>query len=193
MVQNKKVLFILFVFFVFGMGNLFAGDIPKKEKKLTPQGLYLTAKEAYQMVKEQDQILFIDVRTRPELEFVGWTNLVNANIPFQIKDFSAWNTKKTIFQSTTNSDFLRSLKKLLEQNNLGKNSKIILICRSGCRSAVAARKLYTSGYKNIYSVVDGFEGDKDASGRRSVNGWKNAGLPWSYKLKKEKMYGLISL
>jgi hypothetical protein len=25
-------------------------------------------------------------------------------------------------------------------------------------------------------------------GRRSVDGWKNAGLPWIYKLDREKMY-----
>ena len=28
-------------------------------------------------------------------------------------------------------------------------------------------------------LVDGFEGDVDADGRRTVNGWKNAGLPWT--------------
>ena len=25
-------------------------------------------------------------------------------------------------------------------------------------------------------------------GRRGVNGWKNAGLPWSYVLERERMY-----
>jgi hypothetical protein len=41
-------------------------------------------------------------------------------------------------------------------------------------------------------VVDGFEGDmaKDGpkAGQRVLNGWKNAGLPWSYQLDKSKMY-----
>jgi hypothetical protein len=37
-------------------------------------------------------------------------------------------------------------------------------------------------------VVDGFEGDMSKDGRRAVNGWKNAGLPWSYQLAREKMY-----
>jgi len=44
----------------------------------------------------------------------------------------------------------------------------------------------------VYSVVDGVEGDlaKDGpkAGQRVVNGWKNAGLPWSYTLEKKKMY-----
>jgi len=42
----------------------------------------------------------------------------------------------------------------------------------------------------VYTVVDGFEGDvaKEGpnAGKRVVNGWKNAGLPWSYRLEKEK-------
>jgi hypothetical protein len=29
-------------------------------------------------------------------------------------------------------------------------------------------------------VLEGFEGDKDANGRRnSIGGWRKAGLPWS--------------
>jgi hypothetical protein len=40
--------------------------------------------------------------------------------------------------------------------------------------------------------VDGYEGDKAKSGpnkgQRVVNGWKNNGLPWSYKLLATKMY-----
>lgn len=48
--------------------------------------------------------------------------------------------------------------------------------------------LRRSRYTKVYSVVDGFEGDLSAEGRRDVNGWRKAGLPWSYKLDKAKMY-----
>jgi len=48
------------------------------------------------------------------------------------------------------------------------------------------------GYTKVYTVVDGFEGDLaktgPQAGQRVVNGWKNAGLPWSYKLDKSKLY-----
>jgi hypothetical protein len=44
----------------------------------------------------------------------------------------------------------------------------------------------------VYTVIDGFEGDvgKDGpqAGQRVVNGWKNDGLPWTYKLDKDKLY-----
>jgi len=75
---------------------------------------------------------------------------------------------------------------------LGKDTTIILMCRSGDRSAKAQDLLIQSGYTKVYGVVEGFEGDmaKDGpnTGRRAVNGWKNAGLPWTYKLDKAKMY-----
>jgi rhodanese-related sulfurtransferase len=50
--------------------------------------------------------------------------------------------------------------------------------------------LSEAGFAQVYTVVDGFEGDvaKEGpnAGKRVVNGWKNAGLPWSYRLEKEK-------
>ena len=40
--------------------------------------------------------------------------------------------------------------------------------------------------------VEGFEGEKVKSGnnegKRRLNGWKNANLPWSYTLDRNKMY-----
>jgi rhodanese-related sulfurtransferase len=65
------------------------------------------------------------------------------------------------------------------------------MCRSGDRSARAADDLTTAGFTQVYSVVDGFEGDlaKDGpnAGRRAVNGWKNKALPWGYTLDKAKL------
>jgi len=64
------------------------------------------------------------------------------------------------------------------------------MCRSGYRSADAANLLAKAGYKNVFNLVDGFEGDKAESGKgqRVVNGWKNSDLPWSDELDKAKMY-----
>jgi hypothetical protein len=67
------------------------------------------------------------------------------------------------------------------------------MCRSGgTRGAPDANLLFEKGFKKVYVVTDGFEGsslkDGDKKGWRLKNGWKNSGLPWSYKLNKEKMY-----
>lgn len=65
---------------------------------------------------------------------------------------------------------------------------VVLICRSGDRSSRGANRLADDGYTQVWSVVDGFEGDMGKDGRRSINGWKNAGLPWSYKLDRDRIY-----
>lgn len=57
---------------------------------------------------------------------------------------------------------------------------IVVICRSGNRSAAAANAMASTGFKIADSVTDGFEGDrvKDPSGsfygKRFENGWRQA-------------------
>lgn len=67
------------------------------------------------------------------------------------------------------------------------------MCRSGgTRGAPSAKMLEGKEYKNVYVVTDGFEGGKIKQGEkkswRLKNGWKNSGLPWSYKLNKDKLF-----
>ncbi|OOZ35667.1 rhodanese-like domain-containing protein [Solemya velesiana gill symbiont] len=87
--------------------------------------------------------------------------------------------------------FFESFEKALDQKGLGKDNKIILMCRSGSRSAKAARVLHIAGYEYVYSVIVGFEGDKEKigpnKGQRIVNGWKSSNLPWSYTLPSKKL------
>jgi rhodanese-related sulfurtransferase len=121
--------------------------------------------------------------------------MVDANIPFEIPNgWNSWSDKKQTFKLEQNANFLASLEKLVQASGGNKESTIILMCRSGSRSAKATNLLTENGYSNVYTVTDGYEGDKaksgDQKGQRVVNGWKNNGLPWSYKLDKTKMYGL---
>lgn len=53
------------------------------------------------------------------------------------------------------------------------------MCRSGERSARVVDALAEAGYLLAVNVIDGFEGELGSDGKRSVNGWKNAGLPWT--------------
>ena len=63
---------------------------------------------------------------------------------------------------------------------------------SGKRSAKAVNELAKNGYTKVYSVVDGYEGDKvkkgENKGKRMKNGWKNSGLPWTYSMDRDLMY-----
>lgn len=65
------------------------------------------------------------------------------------------------------------------------------MCRSGDRSARAVNLLKDAGFTTVYSVIDGFEGDMAPQGRRTVNGWKNPGLPWTCKLEKAKVFASL--
>lgn len=192
----KSFLSMLTVATMLMSGVTVAGEIDPAAvaaKKQTPQKLYLTAKETREFIsKENGKVLFLDVRTQPEVEFVGVAEGVDANIPYVMNELNEWDDKKNVFKKQANSNFLVELKKRLSAKSLDQNAKIILLCRSGDRAANAAALLDKAGYKNVYSVVDGFEGDLAGEGpnkgKRAVNGWKNAGLPWSYELSKDKMY-----
>ena len=57
---------------------------------------------------------------------------------------------------------------------------IVVICRSGARSAAGASALTAAGFTEVYNVDDGFEGDPDADSHRT-GGWRGAGLPWKHQ------------
>lgn len=177
----------------FGASVAMAAPAPHKKKKQIMSGQYLTAVEAAAFVqKHKKDTLFVDVRTPAEIEYVGYSYLMDNNIPVHFKNFHKWSEKKHRYSDTPkNKNFVQDVKKALHAKGLNKDSKIVLMCRSGSRSAYAANKLYKAGYKNVYTVVDGFEGGKDKKHhQRSVNGWKNTAPAntWGYKNDKTKMY-----
>jgi rhodanese-related sulfurtransferase len=185
--MTKKLMSLLMVFGLMSafVTGLYAGDAPTNKKKLTPQGKYLTPQEAYDMMqKEGDKVLFVDVRTPEELYFVGYPTVVDKNVPLAYVDYSKFKKNKkgkvVKFASKMNDKFVPEVEAALKEKGLDKNAPIILMCRSGHRAAKAAKILDKAGYKNVYNLDQGFEGDKDKQKHRTVNGWKNAGLPYTY-------------
>lgn len=136
------------------------------------------------------KVLFLDVRTRAEAMFVGMPTTVDALVPFvEVQELmSDWDTQRAAYKLEPMQDFVPEVSRRLQAKQLTKADTVVLMCRSGDRSGRAATRLAEDGYTKVYSVVDGFEGDLSAEGRRDVNGWRKAGLPWSYKLDKAKMY-----
>jgi len=56
--------------------------------------------------------------------------------------------------------------------------KVVLLCRSGVRSIAAAKRATELGLE-AYNILEGFEGNPDASAHRgSIGGWRLRGLPW---------------
>lgn len=166
----------------------FAQDLPKiKQTKL---GKYATAAQAADMLKaERARILFIDVRTRAEVQFVGYPSDIDGVVPFvEMSQFADWDDANSRYKLEPNASFSDGVTRLLRAKGLAKTDTVILICRSGDRSSRGADLLAEAGYTNVFTVTDGVEGDLSSEGRRTVNGWKNAGLPWTYKMDKAKTY-----
>ena len=76
---------------------------------------------------------------------------------------------------TRNPRFVREL----EAKVGGKEAVVLLLCRSGKRSALAAEAAAKAGFTQVYNVLEGFEGEIDAQQHRGVaDGWRFRGLPW---------------
>ena len=167
-----------------------AKDLP--EEKRTRLDLYVTAPEAAALKSRlADKALFVDIRTKAEVMFTGSPTMVDAMVPYvDFPDIGlTFDDKRGAYKLEPNNDFASELARRLAEKGLTKNDVVILMCRSGDRSSRAInQQLADARYTKVYSVVDGFEGDMSKDGRRSVNGWKNAGLPWTYKMDRNKAY-----
>jgi rhodanese-related sulfurtransferase len=191
MTVSRKVIFLM-VALAFSVTLVSAAwaDAPEPavKKKQTTLKKYITADEAYKNWKAKPkEIVILDVRTPQEYDFVGHPVMAH-NVPFELWA-GKWYPDKKKFALKKNPDFVAQVKKKWKPD-----ATLYIMCRSGSRSAAAVNALAKEGYKNAYSVVDGFEGDKvkdKASafhGKRMKNGWKNAGNPWTYSLDPTLVY-----
>jgi len=165
------------------------------EIKVTKLAMYLTPKQAYDMKNAAPKaVALFDVRTRAEAMYVGMASTVDALVPFveHQEIMSDWDERRTMYKLDPNQDFVPEFERRMAELGLDKDAPVILLCRSGDRSSKAADRLQAAGYTKVYSVPEGFEGDRASDGpkkgQRVINGWKNSDLPWSYRLEKSKMY-----
>lgn len=160
-------------------------NIPKE--KQTALGLYLTAKQAYeQWQATPEKVKVIDVRTPEEFLFVGHPTMA-WKIPVAVQIYE-WDADKGRFPMKPLPDFVSRVNEVAQPGDT-----IFVMCRSGGRSAIAANMLAQAGFTHVYNIIDGMEGDaiEDPGsvfvGQRLVNGWKNSGCPWTYKLTPDRM------
>jgi rhodanese-related sulfurtransferase len=108
------------------------------------------------------EVILVDVRTAEERKFVGHVP-ASVHVP--------WATGTAL---TRNPRFVREL-----EAKVGKHRPILLLCRSGKRSALALEAALKAGFSQIANISEGFEGDADEHSRRGLmNGWRFHGLPW---------------
>ena len=152
-------------------------DLPAE--KQTKLGLYVSAVDACQKWKAApESVKILDVRTPEEYIYVGHA-VAAVNIPLLFQAYR-WNDEKGFFDFDFNPMFLNHVKDWAEPSDT-----LMLICRSGGRSAMAVNLLADAGYTQAWNVIDGMEGDvvQEAgnlyAGKRMKNGWKNSGLEWT--------------
>lgn len=150
------------------------------EKKRTTLRLYVTAQHAYEAWRDHPEtVAILDVRTPEEYIFVGHAAMAR-NIPLLFIEYQ-WNAEEDEPVVRPDAEFISAVKK-----SYAPGDTLLVMCRSGGRSAHAVNALAKAGFANAYNVIDGFEGDKVAEegsayfGKRMKNGWRNSGSPWTY-------------
>ena len=104
----------------------------------------------------------VDVRSAEERKFVG-------HVPESLH--VPWATGTSL---TRNPRFVREL-----EAKVGKEARVLLLCRSGKRSALAAEAAAKAGFAQVFNVLEGFEGEIDAQQHRGgQDGWRFHQLPW---------------
>jgi len=121
----------------------------------------IAPQDAWRLFKAGEAVL-VDVRSGEERKFVGY-------VPDSVH--VAWATGTSL---NRNPRFAREL-----EAKTGKEAVVLLLCRSGKRSALAAEVATKAGLTKVFNVLEGFEGELDAEQQRgNQNGWRFHGLPW---------------
>lgn len=123
-------------------------------------------REAWRLI-ESGQAVLVDVRSAEELTFVG-------RVPGG--RHVAWASGTGL---TRNPRFVRELEAKVAEDG-GRDAVLLLLCRSGKRSVLAAQAATKAGFSHVFNVLEGFEGELDERGQRGhQDGWRHHGLPWA--------------
>lgn len=129
----------------------------------------VTARQAWDALREDPRAQVVDVRTDAEWAYVGLPDLGEAGKRPVLIPWQAFPSMQV------NPHFAEHLK----QAGFTPEHRIYFLCRSGARSLAAAQAAIQAGFPHAYNVADGFEGPPDEQGHRgTVAGWKAEGLPW---------------
>ena len=147
-----------------------------KQYEIAPATGYagdVTPKTAWQMLKEIPDAVLIDVRTTAEWAYVGGPDVHSIGKTTVMIEWQIFPAMQI------DPDFATRLKERIGPVH---DAPLLMLCRSGARSAAAARAMTAAGYGRCFNVANGFEGVLDAAGHRGgTSGWKADGLPWSQK------------
>ena len=121
-----------------------------------------TPTEAYDILQQQSDAIYLDVRTAPEFEAGHPTDARHVPVMF----FGGGG------QPRPNPDFVATVEALVPRT-----TKLLVGCQAGGRSQRACELLRDAGYTDVTNVRGGFGGARDQTGRLVTPGWRDAGLP----------------
>lgn len=128
----------------------------------------LTARQAWELLAEDDSALLVDVRTQAEWTYVGVPDTADLGRDLVTLEWQRYP------DGTRVPDFVERLRAA----GATEGTPLVFLCRSGVRSAAAARAATATGLGPAYNVQDGFEGGLDEDSHRGRGGWRSEGLPW---------------
>ena len=194
----KKTLFSFCV--LIGVFIISWVNVPAQEPKI------ILSIEAYDMLNTVPDTYLIDIRTRAEFQFVG--HPISAYLfpyMFMTEEFVKKDDSYGFRFDIKNKRFIEEIGKVFK-----KTDNLLIISRDGTRSGLAAKDLTGSGFKNVYDVIDGFEGSEFPShidsnrhkfyrqlakrnkiygfNHRRHYGWQWWGLPWTYEMDPKFIY-----
>ena len=140
-----------------------SGSDRAKEPRTRAQVQEITPQEAKRLIDNETQYVYLDVRTVEEF--------TEGHVP------GAWNVPIILFDQDgggrgRNERFLPVVKATIP-----KDRRVIVGCRSGHRSAMAVKLMKQAGYSDVWNMVGGFIGKRDASGEWVQPGWSQLGYP----------------
>ena len=132
----------------------------------------LSPLQSYAFLQQNPQAILVDCRSSMEFLFVG--HPVGA-VHIAWIDEPTWDI---------NPDFVASVRRTIRECAAtaaldAEEVPVLIICRSGKRSLDAGKALLLDGFRKVYNVLEGFEGERnDRAQRSTVGGWRFHGLPW---------------
>lgn len=119
----------------------------------------ISAADSWGTLEARQDAVLVDVRTPQEWEQVGVPDIGVTGRPFLRLSWKLLPLDEASRQFAADFSALP----------VGKDTTILLLCKSGGRSRAAACALTATGYRHCFNVAGGFEGPR---------GWKEAQLPW---------------
>jgi len=134
---------------------------------------HVDVKTAHDLQSDDDHT-YVDVRSIPEFE---------RGHPAGAHNVPLLHLDSQTGQMQPNPEFLTVM-----QANYSLESKLLIGCQTGGRSAQAGQILVAAGYQHVANVLGSFGGSQDRATGQIIEGWADAGLPVEHETPPENGY-----